>query len=1182
MQPTTPERIQTYLDQFNNTNTARRLFSELHYTIARDPIIIRDGLADLLTNDPEIIAAHGQFVVIHAQFDSDRLRLTDERHLITHLLNNGYPYALFLFSNAANDLWHLVNVKYDRDERKRRLFRRITIVPGEPNRTATERLSLLDLATIQRDLSSIAPLAIQHRHDEAFDVEKVTEQFFKGYKAVFEDFEAYLVTKTKDRTWSHDFALQFMNRIMFLFYVQRKRWLGADPDFVNTLWRAYSDSDQDKDTFVENWLNVLFFEAFNNRFQAGRADRGYMPIEIRNTLALAPWLNGGLFTRNELDEKHLVLIDDSNIMRVLNFLNGYNFTISEDTPLDQEVAVDPEMIGKVYESLVNVSETHDERGEAGIFYTPRVEIDLMCRLAIVDWLSNNLGAERTTAIYNMVFAFDEADRLRSDEELSNYDLWPVLAELLDNVTVVDPACGSGSFLVGMLHVVDELIRRSDSQIGRQRTPYERKKRIIRNSLYGVDVMDWAIHVAELRLWLQLVIDTELDAAELKFRPLLPHLSFKLRPGDALVQEVGGVNLAHRHGSGVLSSQIKGRITRLKAEKRKFYNNEEPREYLDAESLQHEESQLFHSILHTRKKTLDSKKAELTDNLQPQRTLLGSSGSTLSKAKLRRLKDELNQVNTEIAEIKRALDALRKTKNVPFVWDISFVEVFESQSSGFDIVIGNPPYIRQELIRNPLQNSEHVTAKDKRVYKTKLAQTVYRAWPKAFNYKHGHNKASRPLSAKSDLYIYFYLVGLAILSERGSFCFVTSNSWLDVNYGVRMQEFLIRNGQTKLVIDNERRRSFANADVNTVIILLGSALDLPVSQRYLPSDYTRFVMFTVPFDQALSAPLWKDINTSTGRQTSESFRVVVLSRDELLDAGGGAQFSGDKWGKYLRAPEAYWLLMEKFRDKLVRISEVAEVRRGFTTGANSFFFVKDDIADEWQMEERYLHPAIKNSREIDRVWIDNPETPYYLLLCHDEREDLRGTNVLRYIEWGEEMGYHNRPTCRSRARWWDLGKRSGSRVNCNYLVNEVMRFFGGPDPIYVGDNFQEIHSTGSATKLMAACNSTIAQLFINVLGRTNFGEGLLKIQTYEIRDLLIPDPKLLPTDITKPLQASRDLGWSDPSRSEIDRLVFNALNFTEGERQMIEEAVAELVAIRLNKAATFKTSANIETISTMEW
>ena len=140
-------------------------------------------------------------------------------------------------------------------------------------------------------------------------------------------------------------------------------------------------------------------------------------------MSLAPYLNGGLFTENALDGEHDFQISDQRFEGIFDFLENYNFTIAEDSPLDQEVAVDPEMIGKVYESLVNVSDEADERGDAGIFYTPRTEIDLMCRLALVDNLTNHLGEEHKNLLYEVLFAFNPDDKAEADGKLAEAQLW---------------------------------------------------------------------------------------------------------------------------------------------------------------------------------------------------------------------------------------------------------------------------------------------------------------------------------------------------------------------------------------------------------------------------------------------------------------------------------------------------------------------------------------------------------------------------------------------------------------------------------------------------------------------------------------------------------------------------------------------------------------------------------------
>ncbi len=534
----------------NGLDPLKRLFwTELNYDRINQPIPRRQWTENqraLLAEDPILFAGAGDghgFQIIYSKLDSDRLLLTPERTIVSKLQPE-HPYALFIFSNRDQDRWHFVNVKQQaRDAAPQRegsrkapqLFRRITVGPEERLRTASQRVAMLDVATIPAGPFAVSHLDIQARHDEAFDVEAVSKQFFAEYQTVFRSLQADLQKQTRDAVWAHDYALQFLNRLMFLYFVQRKRWLGEDTEFLRAFWEAYQDAKQPRNSFFAQWLSVLFFEAFNNRFHGGHRQ---FPDDIRNALQMAPYLNGGLFRENRLDTSPpgAFTISDERFEEAYRFLESYNFTIAEDSPLDQEVAVDPEMIGKVYESLVNVSSEADERGDAGIFYTPRTEIDLMCRLALVDNLANHLGQQHKNLLYEVVFALEPEDKETADCRVQKAGLWDHLNDRLRRTTVVDPACGSGSFLVGMLHVLDDLQARAQSRLGIHEDSYDRKKRIIGQSLYGVDVMEWACHVAELRLWLALIIDADIDttAAHVRREPLLPHFSFKIRCGDSLV------------------------------------------------------------------------------------------------------------------------------------------------------------------------------------------------------------------------------------------------------------------------------------------------------------------------------------------------------------------------------------------------------------------------------------------------------------------------------------------------------------------------------------------------------------------------------------------------------------------------------------------------------------------------
>ncbi len=1200
----------------------RDLFTrELSYKYANDRLNLPDVKSrELLyeNENPRIIATNddGEFAIIYIRLRGS-LSLGHERTLISKLLRD-HLYALFVFSDREQHRWHFVNVKEGVGEVKRRLFRRITIGPEEQLRTAIERIAMLDLSTMSEDIATLSALAIQDVLDRAFDVEAVTRTFFRDYRMTFDILQKDLLKQTGDETWAHDYALQLLNRCMFLYFIQRKRWLGNDTEFLKTFWDAYKsvEADHEPDTFVSTWLTTLFFRAFNNRYGVAF---NHFPSHIHDILMLAPFLNGGLFTENDLDRKEGFVVSDARFIQIFDLLQRYNFTIAEDSPLDQEVAVDPEMIGTVYESLVNVSTEIDERGDAGIFYTPRTEIDLMCRLALVDYLTNHLGEEHKYLLYDAVFALELEDKEDVNRRLMKAELWQKIYDQLIFVKVIDPACGSGAFLVGMLSVLDDLMERAVAALGLEHAytkdanksynAYERKKRIIGQSLYGVDVMEWAVHIAELRLWLALVVDAKLDESfEYKFEPLLPYFTFNIRCGDSLVQEVGGIKLGLRHKQD-LPLTLRKRVGWLKEQKLAYYNNTS-RELRTKEDVEREERRLFIEMLDNRIHETEEKRKKLVrqiEDVQAQQMVLIEDGRAeqlpfdgpfLSPAKqLFERQKQLAECEDELVQLGRTRDALGTAKTLPFVWDIAFGEIFAEQGR-FSIVIGNPPYLRQEHIHTPYLKD--TTKEDNKAYKAKLAHMVYELFPRFFGYtdKYGKQTVTNPINQKSDLYIYFYLLGLSLLNDKGAFCFITSNSWLDVGYGADLQEFLLKHCHIKLILDNETIRSFASASVNTIIAHFSPPNE---ESDWGLAETARFVMSRVPFEQLLAPGIFETIESAHERQTHMAYRVFPIQQQALLEDGkvptvegddeeqeqtskkgkkptivaeSAVAYTGNKWGgKYLRAPDIYWTIMEKGKDKLVRLGDVAEVRFGIKTGANEFFYLDESTARQWGIEPEFLVPVIKSPRECRSILINPNTLKSKLFMCHKSKAELKGTQALKYIEWGESQGFQKRPSCAGRARWWDLGERRTPSLSFNYLIDTTAKTFYAPESCYFSDNFQEVIVPQQfVLPLCASLNSTVFQLMVNVAGRSNFGDGLLKIQTYEVSDLLCVHPKEIQLQRDEIFTAT---AWNvlmpSSERIALDAIIFDALNLTRGEQDAVYEGVRTLVSLRLNKAKSMTTT-----------
>jgi len=1045
------------------------------------------------------------------------------------------------------------------------------------------------------------------RWKSAFSVEKVTNKFFEDYKSIFFDLRNTFLKQNVSIKQSHELAQQILNRLMFLYFIAKKGWLDNNPKFIKWFYERYKEEKRknniEKDTFYSHWVSVLFLQAFNNQY----SHPNYLPKDIDKILANAPYLNGGLFKKNDLDDLDFEITDEL-FEKILNFFEKYNFTIREDLPLDVEVAVDPKMIGYVYESLSNVAEEIYERQDLGIFYTPTIEVDFMCRRTLVEYLSNHIRELPKDKIYHLLF---DDDKKISEDFITERNLWYKLEDAFDNLAIVDPACGSGAFLVGMLNVLAELYRLTYKHIKREMTDFELKKKIIGNSLYGVDIMPWAVHSAELRLWLQLIIEEDIPYEIRKLYPLLPNLNMKLRVGDSLVQELGGVNLHIRDSN--LSPGIKRKLTNLKIEKEKYYNNDPTRKFKTDEALRQEEVRIFIEILDDKIFNLQKEIQKLQFNIEQQQLSMFGEDKKVSKQKTL-FEESIKKLKQEIETLKATKNTINLNDKKPFIWDIDFAEIF-GEKGGFDIVIGNPPYVRQEKIAPPNKLRAEVSIEDKREYKEKLLKSIQAHYP-----------FIKKLDKKSDYYIYFYFHGLSLLNEKGVFCFITSNSWLDVGYGKDLQEFLLKYCHLKAIYDNEARRSFEHADVNTIIALFG----VPETERKDDlkglNKIAKFVMFKKPFEEVINTKNLIMIENAQNVIKTESFRVYPVKQETLLEEGFEVEedlekeqvlkegfkigtYKGGKWGgKYLRAPDIFFTILEKGKDKLIRLGDIAEVRFGIKTGCNEFFYLKPigmtvkEVVEkseknpemlitvqngagwEGELEAEFLKPVIKSPRELKTIEVRLEDLNYLVFMCHKEKKDLEGTNALKYIEWGQKQGVHKRPTCASRPKWWDLGVREYSSYLWTMTYRE--RFFVlKNNEIYVDARLYDMFCN---EEIGAISNSTLC-LFCLELQARNYGGGggPVDVKVYEIMNIQIPtifqrNKEILIHNfrkmIVRPIHSIfTELGIDPsipireqkpnplPDRKALDDIIFDILGLTEEERNEVYYAVCELVHNRLAKA-----------------
>ena len=531
--------VKKSLLNLNREKSLKDLFwSQLNYDRVNKELSCRNwnnAIASELVSDPLLLASGGKnndFRVIYSRLKGDRISKQKEREVVNQLLADN-PYSLFVFSNESRTQWHFLNVKYDDSPERRKLFRRIKVEAGDNQlRTAIEQLSLLDLESFNSD----SPLEIQKQHDEAFDVEVVTQKFFTQYRQVFERVEG-LIQGIDISEQKRLYTQKLFNRLMFIGFIQKKGWLtyNGDKDYLSALWKAYKSpqprlsKSAKSSNFYRDRLSHLFFSGLNNSSGVNIIDINNGGF-LQNLIGTVPFLNGGLFERDEEDKDSKIVVPDECIDLILHDLfQKFAFTVTESTPLDVEVAVDPEMLGKVFEELVT------GRHESGSYYTPKPIVSFMCRESLKGYLNNLTPSpsptkrgeeEKRKAIALLV---DE----QNPEKIDNPE---AVLEAIKQVKTCDLACGSGAYLLGMLHELLDLRQRLESSIlpafdngARGDSVYQHKLEIIQNNLYGVDIDVFAVNIARLRLWLSLAVDYEGD----KPKPL-PNLKYKIEVGDSLI------------------------------------------------------------------------------------------------------------------------------------------------------------------------------------------------------------------------------------------------------------------------------------------------------------------------------------------------------------------------------------------------------------------------------------------------------------------------------------------------------------------------------------------------------------------------------------------------------------------------------------------------------------------------
>ncbi len=538
---------------------------------------------------------------------------------------------------------------------------------------------------------------------DAFSVDALSKEFFDEYHRHYDRIIAELARQGNTGAVFHDYVKKMMGRIVFLHFLQKKGWLNDDPEFLSKLF-FLSPYKQD---FLEQELEPLFFGIFNTEPDKREQlfSQEHWDLRWLAEWEKLPYLNGGLFERDEVD-KMKIKLPASLFENLFKFMASYNFTIDENDPDDADIGIDPEMLGKIFESLL------EDNKAKGAFYTPKEIVRYMCKESLIAYLNSKVNSDEVNSESkeNQITNHDSlvtavrqfVEQHEFPKELEPYR--EVLDTALRNVKICDPAIGSGAFPMGLLNELwrcrEALGERatSPSQMGTQATglsqagslcskegqagslyPYSRaalKREIIENNIYGVDIEKGAIDIARLRFWLSIVVDAEWNVNPDSGPEPLPNFDYKFMQGNSLIESYDGHDLSHIMESG--SRPLPGRGARRAG----WAENQTGMEFGSDEVKQNLRNWLKMYF-------------SLTDHKEKAyyRELINSS-----------VKNYIVQQGIGPAAETR-LNAIDPSANKDFfLWHTWFKDIFDN--GGFDIVIGNPPYISVQLM----------TDEEKKLYK----------------------------------------------------------------------------------------------------------------------------------------------------------------------------------------------------------------------------------------------------------------------------------------------------------------------------------------------------------------------------------------------------------------------------------------------------------------------------------
>lgn len=676
------------------------------------------------------------------------------------------------------------------------------------------------LERIAKDVSGSSSYDELHKKWFAsFSIDVLSDKFFNEYKAIYEDIIEYVTGKrmVKDgNKWIEhdngkpckpimdefktfpdpekavrDYVKNLMGRLVFIQFLQKKGWMGVpagdnwengDQEFLQNLFK---NSDK-KETFIDDVLEPLFNDLNTKR----HSDLVTNHNVSQGRSIKMPYLNGGLFELDESDDTKFPL-PSSYMQQLFDFFASYNFTIDENAPDDVEIGVDPEMLGRIFENLL------EDNKDKGAYYTPKKIVQYMCRESLIAYLTTRVmkkqgenhrpEEEIRNAVRKLLSEPENVVPKMTKEHLQNFGTY------IREVKICDPAIGSGAFPMGLLN---ELVRCRTIIKAWATDSYGNmlvgniaalKAEIIRNNIYGVDIEKGAIDIARLRFWLSIIVDEKTPEA-------LPNFDYKFMQGNSLIPTFAGqyINLSTKNQQHKYVQQMKQVKKKIYKFKQDFYSASGVEKMklnilIKDHILQLISFQLGYEI----QSWAASHKEELTIGIEGNELVSVKQAISQLPEDRRRIVEVGKSLREQLADESISLERRAQIDIQFFDWRMMFTEVFDVEDGGFDIVIGNPPYINIANLKDEVVR--------------KLYQKHYKT-----------------VKNKCDLYSIFTEKSYDLMRNNGICSFIFSNSWMGTDSFSLFRHFLIEKTRIINLVDLPDK-VFRNATVRTCIILFSKEI-----------------------------------------------------------------------------------------------------------------------------------------------------------------------------------------------------------------------------------------------------------------------------------------------------------------------------------------------------------------------